>query len=186
MTWLPVLTLSGAAILLVATPILLARGWRRGAQGRLPRAAGWLALLLAMALLGLTTGLETGVALALLVLPLPAWALIWWRRTQPDPSRERAAPANRRAKPRATLNPWPMLARTLIAVPVGLLAAVTLATQMSYLAGDVTAGVMIALGVVVVAWASAAMWAFADTRLWRPAVGLLSVALVAGVPLWIA
>ncbi len=178
--------LAGALIALCASPLLLAHAWRRGDEGRVTRVGGWLALLVALVLFSAWAGLARGIALGLIALPVPALAMTWIRRNrhvfrQPQPQQRRTGDRARQGRTRA----WRMLARVLIALPLSLLAAITCATQVSFLAGSLAGGVAVALGVVVALWALAAFWALADATLWRPAGGLALLALACGVPLWL-
>jgi hypothetical protein len=186
--WLPTLAWAGGLVALIASPWLLSRAWRRGDEGRVERASGWLALLASMVMFAIVIGPASGIALALIGLPLPALALVWWHRNRHPV----VLPATRRPASNADPARSPLLAgwlrvaaRVFIALPLALLAVMSLATQMSYLAHSVTMGIVIALVLAVVLWAVAAWWTFADPKPWRPAAGLVLLALTSGLPLWL-
>jgi hypothetical protein len=185
MPWVQGLAWTGALIALVSSPLLLAHASRRGDEGRVACIAGWLALPVSMALFAMVVGPASGIAFVLIGLPLPGLALVWWQRERRPMALQqvRRSVRPRQAPPRGR---WlRAIVRAFVALSLALAAALFCAIQLSYLANSMTAGVVTALALVVLLWAVAAWWVFADPKLWRPAGGLLLLALISGLPLWL-
>ena len=181
-----ILLLMGAAATLVAAPLLLAFAAADRARP-VTRVCGWLALLASVVLFGLLAGWPRGLFFALFALALPALVLTWWQRDRRVvPMRQHPLQAPPSPGTTERLRPWLRgTSRTLVALLLGFLAASLAVIPVSYLAGSLSGGVVLALALAVALWALAALWVFADRTLWRPVAGLALVALVCAVPLWL-
>lgn len=187
MTGSELLLMAGALVTLVASPLLLAWRSHEGAGIAPVRWLGWLALLVSIALFVVLVGWPRGVALALLALPIPALILAWWRRDRRVvPMRQRSVQTAPDRDAAAMIRRWLRgTARTLVALPLAFVAASLVVIPVSYLAGSLSGGVVLALALAVLLWAFAALWAFADRFIWRPATALALLALVSALPLWL-
>lgn len=182
------LLLAAAVASLAAMPLLLAGRFPGKRSTAVGRWCAWLALAVSIALFALLTSWSRAIPLALTGLAVPALLLVWRKRDRKAmPMRERpaqAAPARDRAA--ALRRCLHAAARILVAVPLAFAAASLAAAPVALLTGNLSGGVVLALAVAVLLWALAALWAFADPLLWRPASALMVLALVSGLSLWLS
>lgn len=179
---------------------LLRASWLRRGDGR-PwlTAAGWVAFVCgAGAWHGAGLGWDEGIALSMLAPSLMAYLVLarqaQWRPTAVGAGRGRrpttgirraVEPGNRRAakgmvaQPKSDGSLGRGVARTLLAGPVALAAALGLTGLVALRAPGLEVDRVVAAGFVLpVAWAVGALWATMDRRLARVAVGLCLAAVV--------
>lgn len=168
------LILSALAILLTAGGVAVIHGvWRR----RLPRrgmlALGWLLLVLSAALWIYADGAEFGLVRALVVISLVAWGAVWINRRVRLPRREEreqvlAAPKPGRGLVRNTV-------LFVLSVPVAGAASALVSVLLGHwLSVEPANRAAVAIVLLPLLWGCALYWACADSKLSRPALGLVA------------
>ncbi len=169
------LIFSVLAILLTTAGIAIIHGvWRRRLSPRRGvLAAGWLLLVLSATLWIYADGAEFGLVRALVFISLAAWAAVWInRRVRPPRRGEReqalAAPKPGRGLVRNT-------ALFVLGVPVaGAASALASVLLGHWLSVEPANRAAVAIVLLPLLWGCALYWVCADSKLSRPALGLVA------------
>jgi hypothetical protein len=168
---------------------LLYLSWRgtwpaRSAPARLAAPAGWLLQVVAAVLWVQASNIEFGLAYALLVPALGAWALAVFNH-EIRAGRQRTTQSGQITLPGAgTLGRQTL--RLLAAVPLsGAAAAVTSIALTTMLPWSQTSQLSTGMLVMPLLWGAASVWVCADPRPWRPVLALLIALLLSVLFLYV-
>lgn len=163
-----------AIVCLLAAVALLFTSWRSAKGLALCNTCGWLLIALALVLWSLSQGAEFGISFSLLLLPLIAWAIITVNRDNRI-QKVRVQPRERLGRPSIKaffLHAWRLICCVLLS---GLGSAFGFIGFATLLPLSPVNAIVLGVFVIPLVWGAAAYWLLADTKTWRPPVGILCI-----------
>ncbi len=163
---------------------LLFGSWRkRLSPGWAWNTAGWLTIAGSCWSWAAAMGVEYGLVMTTLVLPLAAWFFVVTNRRVREPKAERIQPASLGLPPLRSL--LRHLGLFFLSVPLAGIASILGTLVLAgWLPWHETAQLAFVILFVPVAWGLLAWWVTADRRAWRPGLTIAVLALAAGIALY--